>query len=205
VLELNSESTDAVLARHPDALSLLTDAERERHAAFRFPADAATFLAAHVLVRECVARVLRTGIGAVTIVQACDRCGSMAHGRPSVLEEPGLAVSFSHARGHVAAVAGPGPLGIDIEPVRSVAEPLFDHVLTPAEAALVRAAPDPRLAFLHFWVRKEALIKAGKATMGTMDRIDLAADDGSWDGLVITGWHDEQRGILGALARPRPT
>lgn len=198
------ETSSDVLARFPGAAKLLTDLERERAAAFVFPADSETFIAAHVLVRICAARALNTEPERLTLVQTCPTCGLATHGRPSIKEAPELAVSLSHSRGYVAACAGSGPLGIDVEVVSRGADltPIV-RALAPGEAALVQAAPDPGLSFLDLWVRKEALIKAGQATLDTLDEIDLSGDPTRWGDLHIAAWRDE-RGVMVGVVSPDP-
>ena len=154
-------------------LAGLTAAERDRAAAFRRQADRDSYVAAHLLARECAARL--AGLGdpaAVTLVQRCPTCGGRDHGRPAVRDRAGLHVSLSHSRGLVAAAAGWAPVGVDVELTRGrpFDDSLLAHALAPAEQAQVRAARDPGAAFLRHWMRKEALIKVGLTTLGTMAR-----------------------------------
>jgi 4'-phosphopantetheinyl transferase len=191
-----------VLIRYPDGISLLTVTERERAMAFRRPSDTETFVAAHVLVRVCAARALGTTPDRLTLVQRCDECGG-PHGRPSIQEAPDLAVSLSHTGGHVAACAGRGPLGIDVEVLSGrLDDGLMRRVMAPGEVALIEAAADPSLAFLLLWVRKEALIKVGEATLDTLHEIDLSADMSRWRDLYLTSW--AERGVVGAVVAPEP-
>ena len=158
-------------------LTALTAAEQDRAAAFRRPADRDSYVAAHRLVRECAARL--AGIddpAAVPLVQCCPTCGGRDHGRPSVPGQADLYVSLSHSQGMVAAAAGWAPVGVDVELTcrRTFNDGLLGHALAPSEHALVRAADDPGAAFLRQWMRKEALIKVGLTTLGTMSEIDLS-------------------------------
>jgi 4'-phosphopantetheinyl transferase len=191
----------SVLASVDDPYALLAAYERERVSAFRRPGDAEDFLAAHVLVRQVAARWLGTS-APLTLRQSCPRC-DRPHGQPSIVEDPGVAVSLSHTRGYVAAAAGAGPLGVDVEHPRSASEDLVESVLTPAEVRLVRGSAEPPAAFLDLWVRKEALIKAGRATLDKLASVDLAADRDGWDGLTLTGWRGAG-GQLGACAALGP-
>ncbi|MEU0130877.1 MULTISPECIES: 4'-phosphopantetheinyl transferase superfamily protein [unclassified Streptomyces] len=158
----------------------------EQERAARLPAGPRRddFVAAHVLVRLCAARF--TGAPAATLVlgQICDDCGAEDHGRPFLRGRPDVGVSLSHARGAVAAAAGPGPVGVDVEDASGA---VFDprvaaRVLAPAELAVVRADPDPAAAFLRLWVRKEALVKVGVATLGGLRELDLMDPD------PLSGW-----------------
>lgn len=143
----------------------LTEVERERADRFVFPADRASFVAAHLLVRLCAASVLEVDPGELTLVQHCDVHGP-GHGRPSLVEAPELGVSFSHTRGYVCAVAGPGRVGVDAEhvPPGPLNDALADHVLGPDERALVTGNDD----LIGHWTRKEAMIKRGELTLDTL-------------------------------------
>lgn len=72
--------------------------------------------------------------------------------------------NISHCPGRVVcAFLEPGPVGIDIEPIRPVPRPYdFRSVLTPLELKLLQELPsDARdLLFANIWTRKEAAIKA---------------------------------------------
>ncbi|NUO97672.1 MAG: phosphopantetheinyl transferase-like protein [Nonomuraea sp.] len=143
----------------------LTEVERERADRFVFPADRASFVAAHLLVRLCAAAVLDVAPEGLTLVQHCDVHGP-GHGRPSLREAPELDVSFSHTRGYVCAVAGPGRVGVDAEhvPPGPLNEALADHVLAPAERALVTGNDE----LIGHWTRREAMIKRGELTLDTL-------------------------------------
>ncbi|MEU4113859.1 4'-phosphopantetheinyl transferase superfamily protein [Kitasatospora sp. NPDC028055] len=170
-------SADAVL-RHPEAGEhLLTEIERARAARFRQESGRADFVAGHVLVRLCAARLLGVPVAGLVLAQECPDCGLADHGKPYLPDHPGVEVTLSHTRGVVAAGAGRRPVGVDVElagrggSLRAVAR----RVLAPAELALVEAAPEPDRAFLRQWVRKESLIKIGRVTLDTLGQVDLSA------------------------------
>ncbi|MEU2773642.1 4'-phosphopantetheinyl transferase superfamily protein [Streptomyces sp. NPDC007162] len=166
----------------------------ERDSAARLPAGERRedYLAAHVLVRLCAARFLGVDPAALMLGQRCAECGGEDHGRPFLCDRPDVGVSLSHTRGAVAAAAGPGPVGVDVEDAADAAfsPRVAARVLAPAELAVVHADPDPARAFLRLWVRKEALVKVGVTTLGGLRGTDLAAsgapaDRGSADGRLI--------------------
>ena len=153
----------------------LSPAERRRADAIRHPRRRRDFVAAHILVRLCAAELSRRPHTTLTIVQRCDRCRG-PHGRPHLADFPELSVSLSHSHGVVAAAAGRGPVGVDVEhddnaPGLEAAK----LVLNDAEVAACRATPAPQRALLRQWVRKEAFIKAGTITMDALPRLDLSA------------------------------
>ncbi|MBB5779912.1 4'-phosphopantetheinyl transferase superfamily protein [Nonomuraea jabiensis] len=149
----------------------LTEVETERAGRFRFEADRASFVAAHLLVRLCAAAVLDVGPQELTLRQRCDLHGP-GHGKPYIEEAPELGVSFSHTRGYVCAAAGPGKVGVDAEhvPTGPLDPLLADRVLTPRERAMVTGNDE----LIRHWTRKEALIKRGELTL---DRLRAGGDD----------------------------
>ncbi|MEV6525067.1 4'-phosphopantetheinyl transferase superfamily protein [Longispora sp. NPDC051575] len=154
----------------------LTAEERARADAYRRGIDRDDYVAAHVLVRRCVAALLGVPAGEVVLRQRCAGCGAVDHGRPYVDGRPEVHVSLSHTRGAVAAAAGWGPVGVDVEAIgRRLDDGLMAKVLADGELAAVRAAEDPRAAFIRQWVRKEALIKVGAASLGRLRDTDLSA------------------------------
>ncbi|MFD8418902.1 4'-phosphopantetheinyl transferase family protein [Streptomyces sp. NPDC059466] len=193
-----------------DVLPLLgsvTLARYEQERADRLSAGAREdYLAAHVLVRLCAARLTGEPPATVVLGQLCGDCGGEDHGRPFVRGRPGLRVSLSHARGVVGAAAGPGLVGVDVE---DAATALFDprvaaRVLAPAELAAVRADPDPARAFLRLWVRKEALVKVGVTTLGGLRGLDLT-NPGAVPGWRFLAWNSPDGGsTAAAVARTTP-
>ena len=66
--------------------------------------------------------------------------------------------SVAHKPLYVAGVAGPGPLGIDIEPVRPRNRNLFNKIADQREWRL--GSEDEWHLFFRFWTAKEAVLKA---------------------------------------------
>ncbi len=187
-------ATDPILAGFDEPAALLTPVERNRAAAFRRAGDRDDFVAAHLLVRLCAAQVLDTEPAGLTLVQHCATCGG-PHGQPSLREAPELAVSLAHTRGWVAAAAGRGRVGVDLELLRTDAldEGLVRMALTRGETAVVHSAETPWLPFLRYWVAKESLVKVGAITLDDLHDVDLSmaltGDQADWDGLRIGLWH----------------
>ncbi|MEV5593204.1 4'-phosphopantetheinyl transferase superfamily protein [Streptomyces sp. NPDC052496] len=174
--------TDEVLGAVPAYERLLTAVERRRADAFLAPAPRADFVAAHVLVRLCAARLLGRPADSLVLEQRCPGCGSDEHGRPGLAGLPQVSVSLSHTTGVVAAAAGLAPVGVDVErrtlpdSVRGAA----GRVLSAAERAAMRGHADPDAYFLRQWVRKECFVKLGRATLGGLAAVDLSGlPDGS--------------------------
>lgn len=170
-------ATAEVLAR-PDADErLLAPYERARADRFRRPQDRADYVAAHLLLRFCAAAHLDVDPALIALAQRCPGCGLDGHGRPLLTDRPDVHLSLSHTNGIIAAAAGPVPVGVDVEHLGPRTNDPADlrHVLSPAEAELVRLHPDPTRAFLRLWVRKEAHIKLGRATLDALPALDLSA------------------------------
>ncbi|MFI6843610.1 4'-phosphopantetheinyl transferase superfamily protein [Kitasatospora sp. NBC_00085] len=175
---LAAVAASADVLRHPEAGEhLLTALERERAARFRRDSGRADFTAAHILVRLCAARLLGVPAAGLTLAQNCPDCGKADHGRPYLPDHPDVHVSLSHTHGVIAAAAGHQPIGVDVElATRGGALPdVARRVLAPAELRLVEAHPEPGVAFLRQWVRKESLIKLGRTSLDGLSAVDLSA------------------------------
>ncbi|NNG38473.1 hypothetical protein HJ588_04185 [Flexivirga sp. ID2601S] len=140
------ESYDAV---PPDQLLSLDEQLRWRR--LRRAQDRDDFVAARLLVRLLLIDGSPTpsALTGIRLRQVCAECDG-AHGRPTVLDAPEVAVSWAHSGGAVAAVVGAaGPLGVDVERATTLAPELSRRITW------------------HEWTRAEALVKAGM--------LDLAA------------------------------
>ena len=177
-------TTAEVLARPELDEDLLAPWERQRLAGIRVPARRDDVVAARLLLRLCASRVTGLLPRDVAPAQRCPGCGRDGHGRPYLPGHLGLGVSYSHADGLAAAVVGPGPVGIDVEPLTRRPGPVsvLRRLLPHDEVDAARAGPDPGPALLRLWVRREALFKAGA------------------DGVRLTEWTDRGRAAVVALA-----
>ncbi|MFI8510246.1 4'-phosphopantetheinyl transferase superfamily protein [Streptomyces sp. NPDC085460] len=142
---------------------LLAPWELRRLDAIRVPARREDVLAARLLLRLCAARLTGRPPAATGLAQRCLECGRDGHGRPYLPGHPGLGLSLSHADGLVAAAAGPGATGVDVEPSGRRPGPLrvLRRLLPEAELREAADHPDPGPALLRAWVRAEARFKAG--------------------------------------------
>ncbi|MFH8348637.1 4'-phosphopantetheinyl transferase family protein [Streptomyces sp. NPDC018045] len=168
--------TDEVLRLVPGYERLLTGVERRRADAFLTAGPRADFVAAHVLVRLCAARLLGRPARTLVLEQRCPGCGSEEHGRPGLAGLPRVYVSLSHTAGVVAAAAGHEPVGVDVER-RTLPESVrgaAGRVLSASERAALRAHAAPDAYFLRQWVRKECFVKLGRATLGGLAAVDLS-------------------------------
>jgi len=84
--------------------------------------------------------------------------------------------SVAHKTGYVAGVAGPSPLGIDIEPLARRNRNLFGKIASPAEWRL--GHEDEWRLFYRFWTAKEAVLKAVGMGLKGLSRCRVVAVDG---------------------------
>ena len=216
VLAVSGPTTLVLAEAGAAGKGLLSPPEKERMARLRRASDRAAFLAAHLLIRKCAARLLGVHPGDVSIVQRCATCGG-PHGRPEVVGHPNVGVSLAHSSGVVAAAAGTVPVGIDVEafpPPDGLAPGDLSAALTAAEVGAIESALDPRRAMLLAWVRKEACLKAGLVDLDGLDSFDLSAlplDPPPGDlvvrslehpGWTVHDWWDGRAGAVGAVVAP---
>lgn len=207
-------TTAEMLARTDVGEEMLEEYERRRLDRVRVPGRRDDVLAARLLLRLCASRVTARPPGELAIAQHCAACGRHGHGRPYLRDRPDVGISLSHADGLVAAAAGPGAVGIDVEPAgRSPGPaPVLARLLPDAVLRAAASRPDPDRALLRQWVRREALLKAGHRDDGT----DPAARPGlPWvdgpgrhrsrrGGLHVLDWTDRRRSAVATVAGAVP-
>jgi 4'-phosphopantetheinyl transferase len=206
-------ATDHLLATYDGMWpGQLTPAERERATAFQRSSDRRDYVAAHLLVRLCAANAISVAPATLSLVQRCPVCQG-PHGRPTLLGLAGVHVSLSHAAGWVAAAVAGEPVGIDLEgaSLDTPESALLDFVLTSTERDVVESADNPTMTFRQFWVRKEALLKVGYATLDTfrdldlarLPLVDLSADASTevrYGDLLLRYWSAHNGVVVGAAA-----
>lgn len=99
------------------------------------------------------------------------------HGKPA-LALSDLEFNVSHCQGAALYGVGWRPLGVDLERLRSMAQPLdlARRFFAPSELATLAALPPDQQSwgFLRYWVGKEALLKAmGTGIANGLDRVVL--------------------------------
>lgn len=214
--------TDEVLAHRAADERLLSPVERVRAARFRRDSARRDFVAAHLLARICAGLLLEVGPSAVALAQHCGDCGQDGHGKPYLPGHPATAVSMAHTPGVVAAAAGGGTVGIDVElAARRPAGPdLLARALSGNELRQIGRQDDPQAMFLRQWVRKEAMVKAGRADLGALHELDLSGmrlgprrrsgRDATWvqrgrfEALHVLDLADERLGALVSVVSSAP-
>jgi 4'-phosphopantetheinyl transferase len=208
------DSTDA------RAAALLGAAEHERRRAMRHGPARAVYTVAHAAARVVAGRLLDADPAAVRFTATCRHCGG-PHGRPGVDLPPGhpagdrLWVSLSHSGDRaVIGLAWGKAIGVDVEAIGLRGPELPLIALSPAEREQLASLPagDRLPAFIRYWTRKEATVKAtGDGLLTPPRRITLSAPDSppsvlDWAGRPAPHWPifladlDPGPGYLAALA-----
>ncbi|WP_196250755.1 4'-phosphopantetheinyl transferase superfamily protein [Cellulomonas sp. JZ18] len=157
-----------------DARSVLAPTERVRAERYRRAEDRRRSLTAALLLRHAVGALTGLRPADVDVRRTCASCGVGDHGRPA-LPGTGWHASVSHAGAWcVVALTTAGPVGVDVEVLRALdTAGLGAAVLGPGEHARDAAA------LLRLWTRKEAVVKATGAGVGTPFR-DVLVGPADW-------------------------
>jgi len=134
---------------------ILDDDERERVARFRYEDDQRRAIVARASLRILLGRYLDHAPHELRFVFG-------PQGKPA-LTDGALEFNVSHSGALVAlAFARNAPLGVDVECADRASDLLAiaERFFSPAEAAVVRKAPDVAAAFYRTWTAKESVIKA---------------------------------------------
>ncbi len=216
VIELNPIDVDlwwtTLDATDARAKSLLSDDERMRADRYRDRNQRERWIASRGFLRQVLGQYVHK-----TPAELQFEPGEF--GKPVLVGHPSVHFSLSHA-GDVAIAAANrvGPLGVDIEPIRSISDltGIATISLTPREREVLQACPEEEQPcwFLHAWTRKEALLKACGERLGReLTRIEVSLEPNSpcliaWEGRLIDRWSlmaiDNIPGSLGALAMETP-
>lgn len=79
------------------------------------------------------------------------------HGKPSLLEYPGIHFNLSHCTKAIACAVADTPIGIDVESMeRKISDALLRHTMNKEEQAIIASSQEE---FFRFWTQKEALVK----------------------------------------------
>ena len=140
------------------ATQVLAAEESDRLARFLHIEDRMSYLAAHAGARLLLGNLMGQPAAAL-------RFEPSAQGKPIVVAGPDdLDFSLSHARGAVAVAAACVPVGVDIEPLREIADmdSISEIALAAEERMVLRSAPAALRSrlFLRYWTLKEAVLKA---------------------------------------------
>lgn len=178
--------------RPPDEAhaALLSEVEVGRRDGIRAAADRDRFTTGVVLSRLLLAGHSAADPAGLALHRTCSRCGG-PHGKPTVSGDLHFSVSHSGAR-VVVAVTRTGPVGVDVEVLggRDDVARIARLVLSEAERQVLDDLPPANRvrAFLRYWTRKEALVKAtGEGLAVRLPALWVSAPDEpprllGWDG-----------------------
>lgn len=80
-------------------------------------------------------------------------------GKPFIAARPDIHFSLSHSGNVALCVVSDQPVGADVEVPRKITPSLIAYTMNADEQAQINASANPEMQFLHFWTRKEALLK----------------------------------------------
>ena len=152
---------------------LLSADERRRAARFRFDRHRRRFIVAQGALRTLLGRYCST-----TPKRLVFEYGPK--GKPSLVGTPDLHFNVSHSSERaVFGVSRRGPLGIDIELLRDLADAddIAERFFSAPEVESYRRIPGNgrQRAFFNCWTRKEAFVKAlGEGLFLSLDRFDVS-------------------------------
>ena len=154
--------------------SMLDREELNRADRYRFAADRATYVAAHVLARFMLSEV--TGIST-----RAWRFVTGEFGKPALaadFREWNLHFNISHTRGLVACAIARHEVGVDVERSdRTIDLDIARRYFAPEEVRILHSLPKPQQidTFFRFWSLKEAFIKAtGEGLSRPLDSFSFA-------------------------------
>jgi 4'-phosphopantetheinyl transferase len=167
------------LARPPSrSRSVLTERERARARRYRFSRDSDGFVRGRLALRAILAQVVGCSPGEIEIVGGDGE-------KPTLPAAQRCFFSFSRSAGYaLCAVTRIGPVGIDIEAERPIADfgGVAAEVFGPEELDELQSlsGAEAQAAFFRGWTRKEAYLKAlgvGLTRDPRSVRVSLRADE----------------------------
>jgi 4'-phosphopantetheinyl transferase len=159
VVDVWVRQTGIHLASSPQLAGALDEHERERWARFVDAPSARSYLELHLLARSQIGLLLGRPPESLRFDRTCPDCGRQ-HGRPLLVDDPGLHLSLSRTGSVVAvALSRSGPVGIDVEQVDGVRFEGFGQVALHARD-LTGRGDRGAVTDATSWVRKEAALKA---------------------------------------------
>jgi 4'-phosphopantetheinyl transferase len=187
------------------SLLILGEEEQQRANRFKHELDRQRYFASHAALRIVLGHFLERPPQDIEFAQE-------AFGKPCLKAAPALHFNLSHS-GKIAliAVSRASPVGVDIEAIETVAEPLpLSQLAEPERLALSVLGPAARrIAFIRCWVRKEAVLKGvGHGLSHGLKDICVPVDEHSTPAIVDVPGHGPWRivdltsggGDLAALA-----
>ena len=148
-LTLINEHTD--LLDIESALAKVSEQRREQALRFRHEGGRRLCLAVYLLLMEGLEKeygILEPPLFDYT-----------PEGKPFLPQHPGIHFSFSHSGTVALCALSDQPIGADVETTRKITPSLVRYTMNESEMSIINASENPTMQFLHFWTRKEALLK----------------------------------------------
>ena len=153
----------------------LSSDERDRARRFIFARDRRRFVFARKTLRQVLGGYLGIDAAAVRFTYA-------AHGKPALANGFGAGLEFNMSHSDeavVIAVSSAGPIGIDIEAIRSMRDrdEIARGTFAPGEVERLHALDEASRTdgFFRCWTRKEAFVKAlGDGLNHSLDRFEVS-------------------------------
>lgn len=171
---------EAAAAQAQDLAQLLTPAEQERAARFRFEEDRWRFQIGRAATRQILGAYL--GLAPKNVGIDVNRFGKPQLDADTVPVAQRVHFNVSHSGSWIlAAFARSFPVGIDVEEVRAarVTEDLIGQIMGEGERRALQALPSEQrvAAFFNCWTSKEALLKGlGVGLSERLHAIEVSID-----------------------------
>jgi len=176
----------------PSLLDLLSPAERERAARFKFDKDRCLFVTAHAAMRAILAKYLGDDPAELKFIEGQN--GKPEFSTDSARRDVGFNLSHSHQAALLAVALGRA-VGVDIEYIKRDFEfvEVAERFFTVREVTALRSLPSDlqRQAFFKCWTAKEAFLKAkGTGLSGELDEVVIALDSelSATISATVPGW-----------------
>ena len=133
------------------ALAKVSAKRREQALRYRYESGQRLSLAVYLLWREGVEKeygILEPPLFDYT-----------PEGKRFLSRHHGIHFSFSHSGTVALCAISDRPVGADVETTRKITPSLISYTMNESEVAVINASENPTMQFLHFWTRKEALLK----------------------------------------------
>lgn len=133
------------------ALDSISGQRRSQALRYRFEQGQRECVLAYLLLK----RALKEEYG----IDSNPLFGYGPHGKPFLIDHPGIHFSLSHCREAVACAVSSAPVGVDVESVKEYRESLINYTMNSREAEQIATAERPDIEFTRLWTMKEAVAK----------------------------------------------
>ena len=134
-----------------EALRQLSEQRREQALRFRHELGRRTCAAAYLLL--CRGLRQEYGITELPLFEYGE------HGKPYIVGHPEIHFNLSHSGTVALCAISDQPVGADVETNRKISPGLVNYTMSLNEQEQINTSPNPTMQLLHFWTKKEALLK----------------------------------------------